>query len=123
MKIKKFLAALLAAAISSPIMAVTIINNNTQTVNYTIATNGFMTTCDQGSVGVGGSVSWLTAGSKWLHPLCGGEGPTHVEITVTGLSPLPTNCTPHNSHNPRLINKTAIVKVEASQYGVACFSD
>lgn len=123
MKNKKYLAALLAIALSSPAMAVTIVNNNTQSIRYTIATNGFMTTCDEGSVGVGGNVSWLTAGSKWLHPFCGGEGPTHVEITVTGLSPLPTNCTPHNSHNPRLTNKTAVVKVAASQYGVECYLD
>ncbi len=122
MNLKKLLPMCIAGLLATPAMAVTIINHNTQAVSYAIATNGFVSKCNEGSLGVGGTVSWLTAGSPWLHPFCGGDGPTHVEVTVAGLSPLPVNCTPRNSHDPRLINKTAVVTVSSTQYGIECYT-
>ena len=122
MKLKKCLSAAALVSLSLPTLAITIVNNNSQQVTYTIATNGFLSKCAEGTLGVGGRVQWLSSGPVWLHPLCGGEGPKHVEISVRGLSPIPVNCTPANSHNPRLSNQGTTVTISSTQYGIECYT-
>lgn len=104
--------------------AVTINNQNSNQIHYTIYTNAMMTQCAEGHLSPGQPVTWTTAGSAFWHPLCGGDhGPAHVEVSVYGAIGPTVNCTEHGSHNPRLKNSGSTVTVKSTAYGVECYKD
>lgn len=109
-------------AVSSMASAITIVNNNTKPIDYTIYTNGFATTCASATnFPVGAQITWT---SSSLNPLC--QHPEHVEVHVSGASSTKgAFCTSHASSSPQLLNDGTVATVSDAGFlqGVHCYTD
>lgn len=109
------LVTLALAVFSQAALAITIVNNNSRDIDYTISTDPVgLNVCSSGQLGKGASMSWITSSPSLF---C--NNPATLYVSVMGLSTFSRAkyCTPKGSGNGKLQNVGTIVSVADAGFG------